>query len=84
MSEALAQAAQIYCGYPIPGGYQSQAEWGFGQPDLLGGAPAIAEGENRWPLRSLSKPFYSDSMIPCYSDASPQCFSSQFGNPLVG
>ena len=30
----LEQAAQGGCGWPIPGGIQSQVGWDLGQPDL--------------------------------------------------
>ena len=41
--EAPAQADQS-CGYPIPEGVQGLAEWGPGQPELLGGSPAHCRG----------------------------------------
>ena len=31
----LEQAAQIGCGYPVPGGVQGQIGWGPGQPGLV-------------------------------------------------
>ena len=42
--EALTQVAQRSCGCPIPGGVRGQAEWGLGQPDLVGGIPAHGKG----------------------------------------
>jgi len=44
--EALAQAAQRSCGGSIPGCVRGQAGWGPGQPDPVGGNPAMAGGLN--------------------------------------
>lgn len=41
--EALVQVAQRSCECPLPGDVQGQAEWGPGQPDLVGGNPAHFE-----------------------------------------
>ena len=38
------QVAQRGCGWPIPGGFQGQAGWGFEQPGLAGGVPAYSRG----------------------------------------
>jgi len=40
----LEQVAQGGYGCPIPGGMQSQAGWGAGQPGLLVGNPAHSRG----------------------------------------
>ena len=42
--DALEQAAQGGCGYPIPGGIPGQAGCGSGQPGLLVGDPAHSRG----------------------------------------
>ena len=44
-SEALAQAAQRSCGFPLPGSVQSQVGWGFEQPVLAEGVPAHGRGD---------------------------------------
>lgn len=31
------QITQRSCGFPIPGGVQGEVEWGFEEPDLVGG-----------------------------------------------
>ena len=41
---ALEQVAQGGCGCPIPGGIQSQAGCGSGQPGLVVGDPAHSRG----------------------------------------
>lgn len=52
------QAAQISCGYPIPGGDQGQVVWDPGQPDLapdlvVGNPVQGMVGETEWSLRSF-------------------------------
>ena len=42
--DALEQVAQGGCGCPIPGGIQSQAGCGSGQPGLVVGDPAHSRG----------------------------------------
>lgn len=37
---------QAFCGCPIPGGVQGQTVWGPGQPDRMGGSPALGRGWN--------------------------------------
>ena len=44
--EALEQVAQRSFGCPILGAVQGQVGWGPGQPDLVGGIPAMAGGLN--------------------------------------
>ena len=43
-NETMEQVAQGGCGYPIPGGIQSQAGCGSGQPGLVVGDPAHIAG----------------------------------------
>ena len=40
--EALEQVAQRDCGCPISGSVQGQVGWGFEQPGLMEGVPAMA------------------------------------------
>lgn len=42
--EAVAQAAQISCGCPVPEGSQGKVGWGLGHPDLVDGNPAHGGG----------------------------------------
>jgi len=52
---------------PIPGGVQGQPGWGPGQPDLVGGSPALAVGLN-WMIFKVSyntTHSIHDSMICC-------------------
>ena len=51
--EAQKQIAQRSCGCLIPGGIQGQAEWDFGQPDLVGWHPVLGRGVGTRSLRSL-------------------------------
>ena len=52
--EALAWVAQKSSGCPMPGNVQGQAGWGFEQPGLVGGVPALDRGVGtRWSLRCL-------------------------------
>ena len=46
-NETPKQAAQRSCGCPIPRSAQDQVGWGFGQPGLVGGVPAMAGGWNK-------------------------------------
>jgi len=63
----LEQVAQGSCGCPIPGGSQSQAGCGSGQPDLVVGNPASNRedktNDKYGPFQP--RPFYN-SMIPSY------------------
>ena len=42
--EALEQASQRSCGYPLPGSVQGQDGQGFEQPGLVEGVPAHGRG----------------------------------------
>ena len=42
--EALAEAAQRSCGYPLPGRAQGQVGRGWEQPGLVEGVPAHGRG----------------------------------------
>jgi len=42
--EAVAQVAQRSCGCALPGSVQGQVGWGFEQPGLVEGVPALGRG----------------------------------------
>ena len=45
---------KLWC--PIPGGAQGQVGWGPGQPELVGGSPAMAGGWNLMIFEVSSNP----------------------------